>query len=63
MIGAKKFKRGDLYYWGAISGLVILILCLKHVVFYEPTGAMYFFDELIYKRNALLVSGNAFTWM
>jgi hypothetical protein len=45
--------RNDLYFWGVLLAMFSTILFLKHVTFFEPTGAMCFSDELIYKKNAL----------
>lgn len=42
----------DLWFWGVIIGLILIILWIKHVGLYDPAGAMCFNDEFLYKRNA-----------
>jgi hypothetical protein len=45
-------KRDDLIFWIIVSSLFLIIVILKHVVFYASNGPTLFFDELLYKQNA-----------
>jgi hypothetical protein len=48
---AEAKKRDDLIFWIIVSSLFLIIVILKHVVFYASNGPT-IIDELVYKQNA-----------
>jgi hypothetical protein len=51
MTSSSEVKRDGLLFWIIMSSLFLIILILKHVVFYASNGAT-IYDELFYKQNA-----------